>query len=139
MHPKDIEPVEEVLAEGAGRHGRLEVAVGGGEHAHVHRNRVAAADAVNFPPRQRSYPVAGLARVRMVKCCDTHHLVEIDAVSVQRRVDHVIPQYGRSAGCQLALETPKGVRAAETMIMESYPGMSGSRSSRLRRLGARLA
>jgi len=39
-----MQSIPEVLAEGAGRHRRRQVAVGRGQHAHLHRNRLAAAD-----------------------------------------------------------------------------------------------
>ena len=41
-----VEPVVEVLAEGALAHARLEVLVRGGDHAHVGLQRLVAADAV---------------------------------------------------------------------------------------------
>ena len=43
-HREDVEPVEEVLAEPPGRHLGLEVAVGGGDDADVHRQRHVLAD-----------------------------------------------------------------------------------------------
>ena len=51
---KDIQPVEEILAKCACRHGCLQVAVRGGQHAHVHGNRLAAADPFNFPLLEHS-------------------------------------------------------------------------------------
>ena len=41
-----VQPVEEVLAEAPLLHHALEVAVGGGEHAHVHPDQLVAADAL---------------------------------------------------------------------------------------------
>ena len=50
----DIEAIEQILAEFAGAHLSGEVAVGGGEHANVHRHRLAAADAVDDAFLQRA-------------------------------------------------------------------------------------
>ena len=49
-----MQSIPEVLAEGAGRHRRRQVAVRRGQHAHIHRNRLAAADAFKFPLLQHA-------------------------------------------------------------------------------------
>ncbi len=45
MDADDIEPVKQILAEAVGFHVAFEVAVGGGEDAHVGAQRLVAADA----------------------------------------------------------------------------------------------
>ena len=49
-----VEPVVEVLAELPLAHHGLEVAVGGGQHAHVDADRLVAADALDRPLLQRA-------------------------------------------------------------------------------------
>src|SRR6266516_7798417 len=45
---EDVQPVEQILPERAALHRGLEIAVRGREHAHVHRNRMTAADALDL-------------------------------------------------------------------------------------------
>src|SRR5712691_10437528 len=51
---KDIEAIPEILAEGAGRDRGLQVAVGRGQYAHIHCNRLVAPDAFKFPLLQHA-------------------------------------------------------------------------------------
>src|SRR6266851_5200296 len=46
---KYIQPVKEILTECACRHGRLQVAIRGGQYPDIHGNRLAAPDAFQFP------------------------------------------------------------------------------------------
>ena len=50
----DAQPVVEILAELPGAHRRLEILVGGGEHAHVDLERLVAADALELALLQRA-------------------------------------------------------------------------------------
>ena len=50
----DAQAIVQVLAEAAGAHRRLEVLVGGGEHAHVDADRLVAADALELLLLQRA-------------------------------------------------------------------------------------
>jgi hypothetical protein len=51
---EDIQSIPEVLAEGASRHSRWQVAVRGRQYAHIHRNRLVAADPFKFPLLQHA-------------------------------------------------------------------------------------
>src|ERR1700720_1782516 len=54
MDRKNIESVEEILTEGTGIDCRLQVAVRCGQHAHVHGERLTAADAFKLPLLQHA-------------------------------------------------------------------------------------
>src|SRR4030095_5289961 len=46
---KHIQPIKEILPEGAGGHGRLEVAIRCGQNSDVDRDRMTTADTLQFP------------------------------------------------------------------------------------------
>ena len=71
-----VEAVVEILAEAPGGHGLLDVLVGGGQHAHVHLDGVAAAHAGELPVLEH---VQELALERRVEIAD---LVEEDRAVV---------------------------------------------------------
>src|SRR6185436_19042495 len=60
---EDVQPVEQILPEGAALHGGLEIAVRRRQHAHVHRDRMTAADALDLSlleyPEQRDLRLRG--------------------------------------------------------------------------------
>ena len=52
LYRKDVQAEEQILAELTGPHGRPQIDIGGGDQAHVHLDRLRAADALEFASTQ---------------------------------------------------------------------------------------
>ena len=129
----DVEPVVEVLAELAGLHRRLEVAVRRGDHPRVHRDRLVRADAPDRPLLQRAQ------QARLEPGPDVADLVEEERAA--RRLLEEAAARGLRAGEraarvaeQLGLEHALGDRAA--VHRDERPG--GARRRLVERAGDQL-
>src|SRR6185436_7786492 len=108
---EDVEPVVEILAEGAGGDRLLQVLVGGGDQAHVRLDRLGAADPLELPLLQDT------EQLHLRRQVDVADLVEKQRAAVRQLEAALLARFGAGEGAflvaeQLGLDQAVGQRGA---------------------------